>query len=79
MEILNVIEVKNNDVVGITSFNVIDEQLRDDTVDDAESFFAVKLRKLNIINEDDINNAIEDGCYHGSNWSLSLIWSYVND
>ena len=79
MDILNVIEVKNNDVVDITSFSVTDIQLMDDTIDDAERFFVIRLRSLNVINEDDINNAIEDGCYHGSNWSLSLIWSYVND
>ena len=79
MKILNVIEIINNDVITITSFDVVDEQLSDETVEEAEKFFANRLVQLNVINEKDIDNAIEDGCYHGVNWSLSLIWSYVND
>ena len=75
MKILNVIEIINNDVITITSFDVVDEQLSDETVEEAEKFFANRLVQLNVINEKDIDNAIEDGCYHGANWSLSLVWS----
>ena len=78
MEILNVIEVKNNDVVSIKSFDVVDEQLSGEVVEEAEQFFTDRLVQLNVINEEDIDNAIEDGCYHGANWSLSLVWSYID-
>lgn len=78
MDILNVIEVKNNDVVKIESFDVVDDQLSGEIVEEAEQFFADRLVQLNVISEEDIDKAIEDGCYHGANWSLSLVWSHID-
>lgn len=79
MEILNLIEIKNNEVTGITSFVIPDEQLSSSTIQEAEAYFTKRLKELNVADEDVIEDAIEDGVYHGANFSLSLVWSYAEN
>ena len=79
MEILNLIEIKNNEVTGITSFVIPDEQLSSATIQEAEEYFTKRLKELNVADEDVIEDAIEDGVYQGANFSLSLVWSYADN
>jgi hypothetical protein len=80
MQVLNVIKVKNNVIDGVHSFAVIDDQLMDSVIDEAETFFTQLLRELvKDITDEEIEDALDDGTYQGANYSLNLFWSYIHN
>ncbi len=80
MQVLNIIKVKNNSIEEITSFGIIDDQLMDLVIDEVENSFIQSLKSLvNDITEEEIDDALDNGAYHGANYSLSLVWSDFNN
>jgi len=78
MSVINVVEVENNRVVGISSFAIIDPQEDGIVIQEAESCFAETLRQKGV-SEDVIEEAIEDEFYQMDFYSLSLVWSSINN
>ncbi len=78
MDILNLIELDEyNSTIGITSFAVIDDQLIDEVVSEAEEEFTKILEGHNV-SLDDIDVALQDGRYRRE-FSLFLVWSHVEN
>jgi hypothetical protein len=92
MRILNIIEIENNNIMDITSYPIIDEQMSLDIIANAEDYFIKRcvdngltypeLIEENDLDEFDINqNILDDGYYKcNDNKDLYLSWSTtVND
>lgn len=90
MRIINVVKIKNGVVDEMRSFAVIDEQLLQDVVDDAEDEFlaAAKELGLNLNSDNEINEAIENGYYEQENedantfyepQSVCITWSEIEN
>ena len=78
MRIINIIEIVDNNVQGIESFGIHEEQLKDDVVQQAE--YAFKLKAIeNGIMDDDLESAIENGVYENGTYTLNLVWSYIDE
>jgi hypothetical protein len=81
MDIINVIEVVDNGVLGIKSFIVEDEQISGEVVEEAERLFIKKINEnLGIGGEltaGEEEKAVEDGWWEdGSGYAINLIWSH---
>jgi hypothetical protein len=78
MRIINIIEIVDNNVQGIESFGVVEEQLKEDVVAQAE--YAFKLKAIeNGIMDDDLESAIENGVYENGTYTLNLVWSDIDN
>ena len=82
MRIINVIEVVLNHVVDVESYGIFEEQLSGEIVDDAEKYFCDKIKKFigdDIIDEQDIEDALENGYYENSTkgYYICIYWSYT--
>ena len=75
MRIINVIEVKDNDVQTIESFYSFDDQL-DEDIENANDLFT-KLAIKNGAIEDYIEDFIKKGVYKINNYSVCIVFSYV--
>lgn len=76
MGILNLVQLNNGIITGIESYAVIDEQLRNETIAEAEVAFAKVLKESFQIEEEDIvETYIEDGFDDHNGNELYLIWS----
>lgn len=86
MRIINVIEIVDNNVMNIESFPVWEEQLCDDVVRDAEDEFE-KCMKAHLdpklVDEYNFIIAFEecvvDGLYNYNNYSVNIVWSYIDE
>ena len=92
MEIINIIENDHNDgIITMDSFVVVDNQLRDEVVEEAEQHFIDKcvrikfgveeLREEGDLREiddyrDEVNELLEDGYVNIGNRTISFVWSY---
>ena len=77
MEVINVIVLENNCLVGVQSFPIINVEDTDKIVDEAESLFS-KLVELNNpqLTEDEIYTCLEDGYYNNLDaYEVLLSWS----
>ena len=96
MEIANVIVTHpDNGIVSIDSFAVVDSQLRDDVVEEAEEAFIQKCVELtfgtndsgtdrNDIRErnfyrEEVSECLDDGYVEVGESLVSLVWSYVEN
>jgi len=79
MRIINVIEVVDNNVVTIESFGIFEEQLSHEVVEKAEKLFTTKVRdnEGSMLNDEEIETVIENGCWEGTNYAVNLVWSYI--
>ena len=87
MRIINVIEIVDNNVQGITSYPIHEEQLSQDVVDEAEADFKTKAIENGCIaeDEDEWDEIIGDGYWSSDpfksaagNYTVNLVWSYVD-
>lgn len=76
MRIINVIEVVDNNVIGMQSFGVEDDQLSGEVVSQAEELFS-KLAKENGAEENDIDEYIENGAFSENGYTVNICWSEV--
>jgi len=81
MRIINVIEVVDNNVQNIESFGIIEEQLSDDVVEQAEKLFTAKVRanEGSMIRDEELAGIIEDGYWNATNYAVNLVWSDIDD
>ncbi len=78
MRIINIIEIVDNNVQGIESFGIHEEQLKEEVVQQAE--YAFKLKAVeNGIMDDDLESAIENGVYENGTYTVNLVWSYIDE
>jgi hypothetical protein len=83
MRVINVVEVVENNVVGIESFGVFEEQLSQDVVDAAEKCFTAKVREFiggDETDEQTIEDALENGYYEDGTkgyYYVCIIWSDI--
>lgn len=89
MELINII-VHDNDtgIISINTFAIVESQLRDDVVEEAEDFFKEKCVELKFSNNENISeytkddfretldDAIVDGFIEIGNNTISFVWSY---
>ena len=78
MRIINIIEIVDNNVQGIESFGIHEEQLKEDVVAQAEHAFKLKAVENGIM-DDDLESAIENGVYENGTYTLNLVWSYIDE
>jgi len=85
MRIINVIEQESGVITNVTSFGIFEEQLSDEVVEKAETFFKEQLLK-NVKFEDEededqsVYDAIENGHYEEANnnfYTIDIIWSDI--
>jgi len=74
METINVIEIVDNVVIGIESFLIEDEQLKNHIVEQAESRFRACAVE-NGAKEPELEYHLDDGYYTNENYGLCLTWS----
>lgn len=80
MRIINVVKIKEGVVDEIISFGVIDEQLVNDVVEEAESAFIKAAKELGFIgDEDDETDLLDDGYFEISNASVCISWSDIEN
>jgi len=95
MEIANVIVTHpDNGIVSVDSFGVVDSQLRNDVVQEAEDAFIEKCVELKFgegTNEtrddlrerdffrDEVSECLDDGYFEVGQSLVSLVWSYVEN
>ena len=79
MRIINVIVIENNDVKDMESFPVIDEQFSNEVVEQAETYFKMKMKEYgaDYLDEETIESYVEDGSYTGDDFNIVLIWTNV--
>lgn len=79
MRIVNVIELQGGSVSHITSFCILEEQLSQDVVNDAEIEFKHILYEKTGIDKENMDKFVEDGCYEDvdTGYILTLTWSDV--
>ena len=71
MEVINVIVLENNCLVGVQSFPIINVEDTDKIVDEAESLFSKPQ-----LTEDEIYTCLEDGYYNNLDaYEVLLSWS----
>ncbi len=79
MEILNVIITEDNVVNLVESFCVVDEQLRDDVVEDAVKYFKETIVQLagteNQTIDDVDEDVVEEGYFEWNDITVQLTWS----
>ncbi len=79
MEILNVIITEDNVVNLVESFCVVDEQLRDEVVEQAEKYFTDTIVQLvgsdNHAIDDIEDESLENGYFEFDNITIQLAWS----
>ena len=78
MRIINIIEIVDNNVQGIDSFGIHEEQLKEDVVQQAEHAFKLKAVENGIM-DDDLESAIENGVYENGTYTVNLVWSYIDE
>jgi len=76
MRIISIIEIVDNNVQGIESFGIVEEQLSREVVEKAEYLFKKKAIENGIM-DDDIESAIENGTYENGNYAVNLVWSDI--
>jgi|LauGreDrversion4_2_1035121.scaffolds.fasta_scaffold2427238_2 hypothetical protein len=77
MRILNVVEMLNGKISQILSFPVIEEQLSQDVIEEAESTFGAVINEVTGL--EDLDDIISEWYYSDDNgWELSIIWSETN-
>lgn len=82
MRIINIVECEkcsygNLEIIQIKSFPIIEEQLADEVVKQAEKLFK-NICKENGVKKKDIKSYIEDGTFQkDGEWSVSIVWSDV--
>ena len=76
MDIINVIEVKDNVVHSIESYPIYEDQLRSDVIKKAEEDFTVKAMELGA-DVEHIDYLLEEGWWEVNNHSVNIVWSYV--
>lgn len=85
MRVINIIEQESGVITNLTSFGVFEEQLSEDVVEKAETFFKEQLLKnVKFDDEEDedqiVNDAIESGHYDEANnnfYTIDIIWSDI--
>jgi len=75
MKTINVIEVVDNNVIGMTSFLDVYAP-GNDNVEKAEKLFT-KLAKENGAKKSDINEFLENGAYSENGYTVNLVWSDI--
>lgn len=95
MKIINVIVSHSEcSIISINSFAIVEEQLSDDVVQEAEQLYVEKcvelkygdkinetkddLRERNFFRED-VSESLEDGYYEIGEHTVSLVWSYCEN
>ena len=78
MRTINVIEVVDNNVIGMTSFGVFEEQLSNDIAKEAENHFA-KLAKENGAEDIDMDVYLENGAFSENGYTVNLVWSEISE
>ena len=79
MRIVNVVVIRNEVVDTIDSFPIFEEQLSQEVVEQAETFFINKIKKYDgDFTEDDTECLLDEGYYSGMNFSVCLCWSDIN-
>ena len=76
MRIINIVESTSNEIESIESFCVIEEQLVDAVVKQAEKLFLIKALE-NGAHEEDFNTEqlLDDGYFENGDYNVSIIWS----
>lgn len=80
MRIINIIDEIDGVIHSVNSFPILEDQISEDQVENAENFFFECLEQRNIkIEDDDKSYILEDGYYNDDNgYSISIVWSNVN-
>ncbi len=84
MRIINVVKLKFGVVDEIESFAVVDEQISQDVVDEAEDAFLKAAQAIGFDpEEEDIDNLFDEGCYEAENDPeakvVCISWSTVEN
>ena len=82
MRVINVIECVENNVAGITSFGVFEEQLSQEVVEKAEEHFLKLVEEFigEPLSEEDKERYLEDAYYEDSTkgyYYVCIIWSDI--
>ena len=78
MQIINVIEVINNVVEGMSSFAIHEEQESQVVIEAAENHFkaVMKVNYGDAYSDEQLESFIEDGYFEDGNYSLNINSSY---
>jgi hypothetical protein len=80
MRVINVIESVDNEILGMESFGIFEEQLSGEVVAKAEEHFAHLISKdlgCNASDIEDLDTYIEDGVYVANDLSITIVWSDI--
>lgn len=79
MRIINVIEVVDNNVIGVESFGVFMETRVQEVVDKAEACFIAKARENGcIFDDEEMQECVNDGSWESGDYTVNIVWSEVN-
>jgi len=78
MRVINVIEIVDNNIQGIQSIGIFEEQLSQEIVEQAEEIFKAKARENGcILNDEELDEVIGDGYWESGNYAVNLVWSNI--
>ena len=78
MRVINIIEIVDNNVQGIESFGIVEEQLSSDIVREAEELFKAKARENGcFLTDEELVEVIEDGHWESGTYAVNLVWSEI--
>jgi hypothetical protein len=78
MRIINVVEIVDNNILGIKSFGVFDESKVQEVVDKAEADFKAKAKENGcILSEEELEECISDGSWENGNYTINISWSDI--
>lgn len=80
MRVINVVEITDGVLLGITSFGVVDEQLSYEVVEEAEDHYVKCCRENGATDDEyDADDLIDMETYQNGNYSVSLYWTSVDN
>ena len=78
MRVINVVEIIENSVLGITSFGVFEEQLSQDVVEQAEKHYISCCRENGATEEEHTDEDLIDmETYENGSYSVCIHWSDI--
>lgn len=79
MRVINVIEVVDNNVIGVESFGVFMETRVQEVVDKAEDCFINKAMENGCaLDTKELHDVTENGSWESGDYTVNIVWSEIN-
>ncbi len=78
MRVINVIEIVDNNVIGVESFGVFMETRVQEVVDKAEASFKAKAKENGcFLTDEEFESCIEDGYWETTDYAVNIVWTDI--